>query len=617
MFDCFALNFALTILFSTPIPFLWCGGESNCASNGRHPVSVIEADIYVTKFKTTMRLKCFAEDLELLQGVEALDDGFYDTQELREATVDHADFLAEKIELIGSDGSKYKAKVVEIVDFEIPEGQVRQGELMKHTIGIVLEFSYDKAPDFLTISQHVVAEDLLLPSELKILLKQEGSEEPYFHMMKPDQPETFRFDWDKPLPDSESSDKEWESWFAQQREKTLGIASYSSVYSFIYVTNYEVRHEVLIPLATLNTFFEIERAESGFLDIPEQDVAAEKIKSLFSIGNPVEIDNVTVDPVFDRIDFYGLDLTDFAIQAERRRISMANGRVGIIMSYGTKGIPRDVKVTWDKFNDVVKTVDSVVFAFDEVSKAEFSMFLEDNTYHWNSKDRQPPPPITEVGADRALYGQPKLAVPVVSCVLAALALPFIFSIPLRRNYGWTTAIASLCVLGSFLSLKLLPIEMDHPFREPVPIPEAKASDIFQQLHKNIFRAFDYHGESEVYDALARSVEGDLLEKLYLEITDSLRVAEQGGAIAKVEQVNFIDGQKMVIDDENSVENPSFAYRSQWELIGTVEHWGHIHERSNKYDAEFTVEMVDDDWKIIEMNVVDFSHDAVKTRVRKL
>ena len=159
--------------------------------------------------------------------------------------------------------------------------------------------------------------------------------------------------------------------------------------------------------------------------------------------------------------------------------------------------------------------------------------------------------------------------------------------------------------------------MDHPFREPVPIPEAKASDIFQQLHKNIFRAFDYHGESEVYDALARSVEGDLLEKLYLEITDSLRVAEQGGAIAKVEQVNFIDGQKMVIDDENSVENPSFAYRSQWELIGTVEHWGHIHERSNKYDAEFTVEMVDDDWKIIEMNVVDFSHDAVKTRVRKL
>ena len=122
--------------------------------------------------------------------------------------------------------------------------------------------------------------------------------------MKPDQPETFRFDWDKPLPDSESSDTEWESWFEQQREKTLGIASYSSVYSFIYITNYEVRHEVLIPLASLNTFFDIERAESGFLDIPEQDVAAERIKTLFSIGNPVEIDNVKVDPVFDRIDFY-------------------------------------------------------------------------------------------------------------------------------------------------------------------------------------------------------------------------------------------------------------------------------------------------------------------------
>ena len=237
MFDyCLVLNITLTMLCSLPGFAFSAGSESDHSSVSKHPVSVIEADIYVTKFKTTMRLKCFAEDLELLQGVEALDDGFYDTEELREATIDHADFLAEKIELIGSDGSKYKAKVVEIEDFEIPDGQVRQGELMKHTIGIVLEFSYDKAPEFLTISQHVVAEDLLLPSELKILLKQEGSDEPYFHMMKPDQPETFRFDWDKPLPDSESSDTEWESWFEQQREKTLGIASYSSVYSFIYIT---------------------------------------------------------------------------------------------------------------------------------------------------------------------------------------------------------------------------------------------------------------------------------------------------------------------------------------------------------------------------------------------
>ncbi|MDB4357719.1 hypothetical protein N9Z11_03515, partial [Mariniblastus sp.] len=50
-----------------------------------HPVSVVEADIYVNRAQTTMRLKCFAEDLELLQGVEALENGFYDSDELLDA----------------------------------------------------------------------------------------------------------------------------------------------------------------------------------------------------------------------------------------------------------------------------------------------------------------------------------------------------------------------------------------------------------------------------------------------------------------------------------------------------------------------------------------------------
>ena len=583
----------------------------------KHPVSVIEADIYVNKFKTTMRLKCFAEDLELLQGVEALDDGFYETEELREATQDHARFLAERINLIGADGNKFPANIIEVNDFEIPEGRVRQGELMKHTIGIVLEYKYDKAPEFLTIDQHVIADGLLLPSELKILIKQAGSEEPFFHMMKPDQPETFRFDWSKPAPASDASEEEWSSWFDEQREKTLGIASYSSVYSFIYITNYEVRHEVLIPLATLNTFFEIERVDPAFLDIAEQDVAAEKIKRLFSVGNPVTIDNIEVAPVFDRIDFYGLDLRDFAVQAERRKVSMANGRVGIIMSYSTKGIPRDVTVKWDKFNDNLKTVDSVVFAFDDVGKAEFSMFQEDNTYKWNSKDRKPPVPITEVGGSETQLSVPEIEVPAISLILGLLSIPFVIAIPFRKRIGINALIAILLVVSSFLFLDSeRTFTMQKPFAKAVEVEEEKAADIFEQLHKNMFRAFDYHSESEIYDALARSVDGDLLQELYLKIIDSLKVSEQGGAVSKVEKVSLINGEKLNPTDR-PVNTPSFAYRSQWELLGTVEHWGHIHERNNKYVAEFQIELVGDDWKITDMQVKDFKHDAVKTSVRKL
>ena len=374
---------------------------------------------------------------------------------------------------------------------------------------------------------------------------------------------------------------------------------------------------MLIPLATLNTFFEIERADPAFLDIAEQDVAAEKVKRLFSVGNPVTIDNIEVAPVFDRIDFYGLDLRDFAVQAERRKVSMANGRVGVIMSYSTKGIPRDAKVTWDKFNDNLKTVDSFVFAFDDVGKAEFSMFQEDNTYQWNSTDRKPPVPITEVGGKESLLTVPEIKVPAISMILGLLSLPFIAAIPFCKRIGISALVAIMLVASSFLFLdNERTFTMQKPFTKAVEVDEEKAADIFEQLHKNMFRAFDYHSESEIYDALARSVHGDLLQELYLKIIDSLKVKEQGGAVSKVEKVNLVKGSKLH-PTNLPVDTPSFAYRSHWELLGTVEHWGHIHERNNKYIADFQIELVGDDWKITDMQVKDFKHDAVKTSVRKL
>ena len=476
---------------------LWLAGHvvaSGGYSRAAHPVSVVEADVYVNRAKTVMRLKCFAEDLELLQGVEAYEDGLYDSEELRDATKDHAKYLAERVELIDASGKKLKAKVIEIVDFDIPDEGIRAGTLMNYQMGFVLEFKYETPPEFLTINQRMVADGQLLPSELKILLKQAGSDTPYVHMMKPSQPETFRFDWDKPALSSDASEKEWEEWFSEQREKTLGITSYSSVYSFIYITSFEVRHEVLIPLATLTTMIDMERVDEAYLDIAEQDAAREKIEALFSIGNEVEIDSVVVKPVFDRVDFYGLDLSDFAMQAERRKISMANGRVGVIMVYSTKGPPTDVKVTWDKFNTAIRTVDSVVFAYDKVEKTEFTMFLENNTYHWTDPDRPPLPPITSVSStlDPKLFDQPKLAIPLVSVGLGILGV-FTLLGNLFFKGRWSVALSVACILAQVqFSSGHLPI-MKSTIRlwkkREFEMADGVAGEVFAQLHKNMFRAF--------------------------------------------------------------------------------------------------------------------------------
>lgn len=587
-----------------------------------HPVSIIEADIFVTKFKTTMRLRCFAEDLELIQGVEPFEDGKYDSEELLDAVDDHVEFLAENIEVLTESDEILKPNIVEVQKFEIPEGGIAQGQLMNYKMEFVFEYKHENPPEFLTVNQKIISEGLLLPSELKILLKQQGAEQPYMHMMKPHKPETFALDWENPVIGENASEEDWQKWFDIQRTKNLGIQSYSSVYSFIYVTGYEVRHEVLIPLASLTTFIDIERADESFLEIEEQEAAAERISALFSEGNPVVIDNVEVKPVFDRLDFYGLDLRDFAMQAEKRKVSMLSGRVGVIMSYATKGMPRNVKVSWDKFNDSVKTVDSVVIAFDEVSKTEFSDFLEDNTFEWNATDQQPPTPISNVAGDARKYGQPKLSLPMITAGLFALALPVLLIAPFSgRMWIMMTVFGGALVVGGIFADGKMMREFNVPWKAKREVPEAVASDIFAQLHKNLFRAFDYRTESDIYDALAKSVDGELLRKLYLQINDSLKVKEQGGAVSNIESVRLIEGEKTTLagtaaDEPGFADQPSFAFRSKWDLTGTVEHWGHIHERVNVYDAEFTVQLVDDCWKITSMDVLDEAQGPVKTRTRR-
>ena len=612
MVSCLSL---VLLALSASIALHSCVAEEG--SSGLHPVSVVEADIYVTKFKATVRLKAFAEDLELLQGVEALDDGFYDNEEIEDAIQDHAEFLSERIELILSDGKKAPAKIVDVVPFEIPEEGIRQGTLMNYAMSFALEYAFDEAPEFITINQRMVGEGMILPSELRILLKQSGSNQPYMHMMKPDKPETFRFDWDNPVLNSDASEEDWEKWFEDQRQKTLGIQSYSSVYSFIYIENYEVRHEVLIPLATLATLFEMERVDPGFLEIAEQDVAAEQIKEIFGTGNPVEIDGVEVQPVFDRIDFYGLDLRDFAMQAERRKVSMANGRAGIIMSYSTKGMPQDVKVTWDKFSDSVKSVDSIIFAFEKIEKTEFTMFLKDNTYEWTAADREPPAPIVMVRADADRYAPKIMQVSKVAGGFAFLGvlmgLGFVFSSNYWRVFG---LLMLAMIVGTVATLDVQTEPVVNPFAHVHEIEDDHAEQVFAQLHKNIFRAFDYPNENEIYDALAKSVDGDLLKDMYIEIIESLKVREQGGAVSRINEVNLVDGQRLNEELELPLDRAGFGFQSQWDLVGTVEHWGHIHERTNRYDARFVVELVDQRWKITEFEVVDQQQGTVKTDLRK-
>ncbi len=581
-----------------------------------HPFVQTIADVFVNRKSMTVRLSSSADELDLIHEIIPLENGKYDTDELIEGVNIHAEFLLERFEIYDPAGNKLEGKVVEKPNWKIPAEGIDSGRLIDYMLDFTFEYSYSEPPEYLTFQNYIIDFNFALPSEVKLVVRQSGSDVPYAESLKVKQPKTVRFDWDKPLK-NHLTGAELREWFNETREKTLGMTSYGGVYSFIYVTPREVRHEVLIPLANLKEFINFEQADPWYLEVEEQDKARPLIEAFFADGNPVAVNGKVIEPVFDRFDFGGLDVRDFGKMRQRKRISLANGRVGVIMSFPTRNIPDTVTVTWTKFSKMLKDVDVVVIGPDDVvEKKQFSKYLTKNTIEWKNPGIPPLPEVVEVSVDEQLMDQ-SVMVPLVSLIcglgLLFVLLSFLVKPGLDRP---RMGVAIVLSAGGLIALPgKTPITL--PMSAAKPISATDASQVFATLHTNLFRSFDYKLEEDVYDALARTTDGPLLKKIYLDMRRSLEVQEQGGAVSNIDRIEIMQGQiaeKTVADAELTA--PAFPYRCIWELEGTVEHWGHIHRRTNRYEALFNVQNVDGLWKFTDFQAIDEQQGQVIRSLRK-
>lgn len=589
---------------------------SSTATGREHPISVISTDAYVSRTKVNLRLQLFAEDLYLFQDLEPdrFDKVYAD--QLLPAMERHKSFLLERVIIRDADGEALSGKIVSLEPFEIPEEGIPVGQLMQYKMTYQMEFDVEEPPEFLTFSQEIVDADFLYPSEMQLFLKQSGSESSYQTVLRPDDPYTARFNWDSPPLSPEADEEAWEAWFNEQREETLGITSYGSVYSFIYITRTEVRHEVLIPLGTLATLFTIEREDKNFLSVEEQSNLRPTIEEFLKKENPVLIDGLQVQPIFDRVDFHGLSFRDFAMQAEPTRVSMASGRVGVIMRYPAKTPPKQVEVTWTLFGPNIVSVESIVFAYDKTQKTKFSRFKEEteNTFVWADDDVPAMPSLTAV--DSEFPDPPKRSIPTVSLIALGLIIPLAIFLSMRKTtIGTQLVLSGVLVAVASAAWPFFRWEINDPYAAKPEIKTAYKEEVFQRLHSNTYRAFDYRTESDIYDALANSVDGELLNDLYLSIMKNLQMQSQGGAVAEIQEVAITEGESEA-DPEVEVDWPGFVYDCRWVVRGSVEHWGHIHERTNEYTGRFKIEPKENQWKITEMELLDEEQIRVETRLRK-
>ena len=530
----------------------------------------------VREDEVLVELRIMLEDLVLFHSLKADAQTLFKAGDLRKAAVSHDSFLLKHFTLRDGNGEVFKGEVQRRDLSAIPDEGVPQAELMKqHAVYLMRYVPPKKKPKFITVLQQFGGSKAVVPSVMDFMMLQNGVWQSKPTQLQHGRPHSVTFDWEKPPTEAPKNWRELRKKREEELQRKLGITSYTGLYSYIYLNDREVRHEILVPLLTFEEWLPVKRANPEFLEVAEQDAMRGQIAEWFRNRNPVEIDGIPVKPVLQRLQFFGLDIQDFAQNTEPRRISAYQARLGIILSYPAKAPPNRVNLTWEVFHESAPFLRSIVYDRNANPTEEF--FVKDQpNFEW-IRDGETPV-VASFQTDWTPI-QSKRKISNISYGLIGIAFAGgAFTWMLYRNHPQciprSLGVAGIWLIGAFM------------FKDHVPVADRPLAPDFTKhtatLLQNIYRAYDYGDQSDVYDALAHSVNGPLLDELFLKIQSGLRMKEQGGAIAIVQEVRIVS-IKPALDNPESLD-------CKWNVTGTVEHWGHIHTRENQYSARVKLDV---------------------------
>jgi hypothetical protein len=389
-------------------------------------------------------------------------------------------------------------------------------------------------------------------------------------------------------------------WYSRFDNPNLKRHHKSALMSFLYVEPYEVRHEILTRVKDLGSWMDLGLRGDRYIEIDELEPLKQRIGEFMLSRNPVLVDGEALKPILDRTNYVKVALTGIQLMEKPERIEIATAIIGVIITYITDGLPQQVTVEWELFTDQIQKVPAT--ATDPAGPLPTYLTPDDNVHTWTNFLKNYRLPTVQTVAVAGSLGE--LSIPWISAICGLLALPVILWIVRRRRLGRSTLLPVMglvtLVIAGAAAYPFARMTVARPTALAGDLRPEQAQDLLQVLLKNVYRAFDFRDEEDVYDKLAISVSGDLLADIYLQNRRSFAVQQAGGAQAKIKSVEIQEAVAERLDDRRL----GYAIKGNWAAQGTVGHWGHVHTRRNRYDAVVTVEAVDGIWKITDLEVLE-------------
>ncbi len=368
--------------------------------------------------------------------------------------------------------------------------------------------------------------------------------------------------------------------------------------AYLYLEPFDARVEVLFDLPSVLVRLGKEHKSDEFVTAEEQEQIRQSLATLAKDWCRVTADGEAVGGALAAVSFVKGEPGKTLPLSPDESVLPKELMVGVVWEFGIGGGPSHLDVQWYGFDGAFTRLPLTVFVGNSAQDLEMTKSLP--LAHWNNDAGHlpRPKPLAEVPG---LPVPDVYAVPVALSIWVLLGLAIYIWMEVKRFKfpGGFVPFLAAWGIGVVMSYNLGVVFVEDPFaKKAAPISTSEqAEKILLPLLKNVYRAFDYRKESDVYDRLARSIDGDLLRTLYLQTIQALTLEGQEGTRAKVNDLS-------VTVEKVTTQGKGFLAEGEWTALGTVGHWGHQHQRVNRYKARLTVVPVAGEWKIRGMEVLE-------------
>jgi len=368
-----------------------------------------------------------------------------------------------------------------------------------------------------------------------------------------------------------------------------------------------LRAVIVLNLAFVDGVIDVPRQKDGEVLAHEQDGLREALVAYLAEQNSVSMDDVEVQARLVEFEIEPADLSLLPLFPNDGARALT--RVRLVFDYPVIGEPQRMGLTWGAYpleapweapaptSEGAQPMDvtaRLAVPGDEV----LITFTEDEPgflWHRNAELEERFNALPDMPVPR----RPSVHLLSSALLLLVAGLALCGGNRVRRSLSWSLPAALLGAWATW-SVAVVPL----PFGDDDLPTASQARALFEPLHANIYRAFDFTTESDIYDALARTVDGQLLASLYDQVYRGLIMAEHGGAVSRVSAVRLTETNVRSIGNTPPSGRPGFTIEARWQVDGVVHHWGHSHSRVNEYRALYTVASTDDGWRIVGSQILE-------------